>query len=93
MIRSDPNEPRILRATSSLGATEMVDTKSRTSAANLICEFAAGRLAIDEFDEQYPGSEDRAIRTIGYVLLSWDDRFTHALQEKYQPTDRQKALF
>lgn len=71
----------------------MVDTKSRKSAANVISELAAGHLAIDEFDEQYPGSEDRAIRTIGYVLLSWDDRFTHALQEKYQPTDRQKALF
>ena len=59
----------------------MVDTKSRKSAANVISELAAGHLAIDEFDEQYPGSEDRAIRTIGYVLLSWDDRFTHALQK------------
>jgi hypothetical protein len=72
----------------------MVDMKSRVSAANLIKEFAAGRLTNDEFDEQYPDSEDRGAQTIGQVLwLSWDDRFTHRLEVEYQHTDQQKALF
>jgi hypothetical protein len=34
-----------------LGATEMVDMKSRLSAASLIKEFAVGRLTNDEFDQ------------------------------------------
>lgn len=72
----------------------MVDMKSRESAANLITEFAAGRITNDEFDEQYPESEDRGVQTIGRVLwLSWDDRFTHRLEGEYQLTDQQKALF
>jgi hypothetical protein len=72
----------------------MVDIKSRIAAAELVREFAAGQLTNDEFDEQYPHSEDRAIQTIGNVLwLSWDDRFTHRLEGRYQPTDQQKAVF
>lgn len=72
----------------------MVDMKSRGLAANLIREFAAGRLTNDEFDEQYPESEDRGVQTIGQVLwLSWDDRFTHRLEGEHQLTDQQKALF
>ena len=72
----------------------MVDTKNRIVAAELVREFAAGQLTNDDFDEQYPRSEDRAIQNIGNVLwLSWDDRFTHRLEGEYQLTDQQRALF
>jgi hypothetical protein len=72
----------------------MVDTEKRRAAAELIREFAVGQLTNDEFDEQYPRSEDKAIQTIGNVLwLSWDDRFTHRLEGRYQLTDQQKAVF
>ncbi len=72
----------------------MVDMEQRRVAAELIRKFAAGQLTNDEFDEQYPHSEDKAIQTIGNVLwLSWDDRFTHRLEGRYQLTDQQKALF
>ena len=72
----------------------MVDMKSRRAAADLMQEFAAGKLTNDEFDERYPQSEDRAVQTIGNVLwLSWDDRFTHRLEGRYQLTDQQKAVY
>ena len=72
----------------------MVDMKNRRAAADLIREFAAEKLTNDEFDEQYPQSEDRAVQAIGNVLwLSWDDRFTHRLEGRYQLTDQQKAAY
>ena len=72
----------------------MVEMEKRKVAAELIRDFAAAQLSNDEFDEQYPNSEDRAIQSIGSVLwLSWDDRFTHWLEGRYQLTDQQKALF
>jgi hypothetical protein len=72
----------------------MVDMKSRMVAAELIEEFATGRITNDEFDEQYPRSDDRAVQTIGNSMwFFWDDRFTHRLEGKFELTDQQRDLF
>jgi len=71
----------------------MVDTKSRSIASKLIREFAAGHLTNDEFDDQYPRSDDRAVQTMGsYLWFFWDDRFTHRLEGEHALTEEQSAL-
>jgi hypothetical protein len=60
-------------------------TKRRRLAADLVRRLGDGKITNDEFDAQYPESEDRAIKAIHQFLwFHWDDRFSHILEGPYR---------
>jgi hypothetical protein len=70
----------------------MLDVESRKIAVELVRKLAGGQLTNDEFDNQYPRSNDRAIITIwGFLWFCWDDRFTHKLEGEYRLTQEKIA--
>jgi hypothetical protein len=71
----------------------MLDMKNRAIAAELIRQYLDCQLTNDEFDDQYPRSEDEAVRTFwGILWFSWDDRYTHKLEGKHQLSDMNRAM-
>lgn len=72
----------------------MVDAKSRAKAAKLIREFLDGQITNDEFDEQYPRSQDPALQNIWQCLwVFWSDLETHRLEREHALGSQQQALF
>jgi hypothetical protein len=78
-----------------LNELAMVDREARKQGAQLIQQFGAGIITNDDFDNDFPRSRtDPALGEIHDRLwLSWDDRFTHRLTDKYRLNQEGQALF
>ena len=70
------------------------DISARRRTAELLRQFAAGRLTNDQFEDAIPHSRDRAVREM--FLFAWgfyDDLFEHRLRGRRRLSPEQRRVF
>jgi hypothetical protein len=71
----------------------IIDRASREAATSLIFRFRDGKLTNDQFEDQWPCSDDRALRAISTMIWCfYNDTHEHTLTGRYGLTAEGHAL-